>query len=564
MTRAPKPRRRGIRGVSLAAVLALTLAACAAETTTSGGETTSTTGGAAGGAGVFSTYIAEPEGLTPPNTNESEGIAVLKAVFAGLVSYDPRTAETSNQVAESIESDDGAKTWTITLKDGWTFHDGTPVIASSFVDAWNYTAYGPNAQQNNSFFAIFEGYDAVAPADPDGEEGPQEAPAPTAETLSGLEVVDDLTFTATLVDPDPQFPVRLGYPAYFPLPEAFFDDPEAFNEQPIGNGPFMMEGPWEHDVEIATVAYPDYSGDPKPKAGGITFQVYADVNTAYNDLLAGNLDIVDALPTEVVAQAKTEFGDRFGESPDTALNYLGIPVYLPELQSKELRQALSMAIDREAIMSAIFEGNRNAAFSFIAPGLPGYRESVCPNWEYDPERAKELFDAAGGWEGPMTIWFNSGADHEDWVEAVANMWRDTLGIEEVVFEQLEFADYLGRLDEKGATGPFRLGWGMDYPSPQNFLEPLFASYNAPPVGSNSAFYNSAEFDGLIAQANEAAVDGLESAVPIYQQAEDVLCEDVPAVPMFWRKNQFAWSERVDKVYVDLFGDINYTEIESVG
>ena len=565
MRRSRADRQRATRGVALSAVLALTLAACAtAETTTTAGGGGASTTAPSVAAGVFSTYIGEPEHLSPPNTNESEGVAVLRALFNGLVRYDPRTSEATNAVAASIESDDDGKTWTITLNDGWTFHDGTAVTSSSFVDAWNYTAYGSNAQQNNSFFSNIEGYEAVAPADPDGEDGPQEAPDPTAETLSGLAVVDDLTFTVSLTDPDPQFPTRLGYAAYFPLPEAFFDDPAAFDEAPIGNGPFMIDGSWEHDVQIATVAYPDYAGDNKPAAGGITFRIYADVNTAYNDLVAGNLDVLDAVPTEVVAPARTEFGDRFAESNDTSLNYLGIPMYLPEFQSKELRQALSMAIDREAIMSAIFEGNRDAAFSFIPPSLPGSRQSVCPNWEYDPETAKELFDTAGGWDGPMTIWFNSGADHEDWVEAVANMWRDTLGISEVVFQQLEFADYLGTLDEKGATGPFRLGWGMDYPSPQNFLEPLFTSSNTPPVGSNSAFYNSAEFDGLVSQGNQAAVDGLESAIPFYQQAEDVLCEDVPAIPMFWRKNQFAWSERVDGVFVDSFGDINYTEIEVVG
>lgn len=564
MSRTLLRTRRAVRGVSLSAVLALVLAACAAETTTTAGEETTTTAAAATGTGVFSTYIGEPESLTPPNTNESEGIAVLRALFTGLVRYDPRTSEAINAVASSIEGDDEGKTWTITLEEGWTFHDGSPVTASSFVDAWNYTAYGPNAQQNNSFFANIEGYDAVSPADPDGEDGPQEAPEPTAETLSGLEVVDDLTFRVTLTDADPQFPIKLGYAAYFPLPEAFFDDPAAFNEEPVGNGPFMMDGPWEHDVEIRTVAYPDYAGEDVPRSGGITFQIYADQNTAYNDLLAGNLDVMDLLPAEQVEAARTEFGDRFGESPSTSFNYLAFPLYLPEFQNPDLRRALSMAIDKEAITETIFNGSRDPAFSVIPPSLPGHRESVCPNWEYDPETARELFDAAGGWTGPMTIWFNSGAGHEDWVEAVSNMWRDTLGIEEYNFEQLEFADYLGRLDNREATGAFRLGWGMDYPSPQNFLEPLFASYNAPPVGSNSAFYESEEFDSLIAEGNAAAVDGLEAAVPIYQQAEDVLCEDTPVIPMFFGKNQFAWSERVDGVFVDAFGDINYTEIEVVG
>ena len=237
-----------------------TTTAAPGETTTTadsgGGDTTTTTEAMMGPEGVFSTYIAEPEHLTPSTSNESEGIAVLRALFKGLVDYDVRTSEPRNQVADSIVSDDGGTNWTITLKDGWTFHDGTPVTANSFVDAWNFTAYGPNGQQNNSFLANIAGYSEVSPDEGD----------PTAEALSGLAVVDDLTFTVELSAADAQFPVQLGYMAYAPLPQAFFDGGTtaeervaAFDNAPIGNGPFMMDGVWEHNVQIATAYYPDYA-----------------------------------------------------------------------------------------------------------------------------------------------------------------------------------------------------------------------------------------------------------------------------------------------------------------
>jgi ABC-type oligopeptide transport system substrate-binding subunit len=571
-----KPTTRGwLRFVAVFAVLALVLVACGdgaeedtttttaapGETTTTAadggdGDTTTTTEGMMGPEGVFSTYIVEPENLTPSTSNESEGIAVLRALFKGLVDYDVRTSEPRNQVAESIVSDDGGTNWTITLKDGWTFHNGEPVTAQNFVDTWNFTAYGPNGQQNNSFMAIFAGYDEVAPAEGD----------PTAETLSGLAVVDDLTFTAELATADPQFPIKLGYGAYYPLPQAFFDGGTtaeervaAFNEAPIGNGPFMMDGVWERNVQIATKYYPDYAGDDFPKAAGIIFQIYADEATAYNDLLAGNLDVMDNIPSEQVPNAAADFGDAYQTSAQTSFTYLGFPSYLPEL-TPDIRRALSMAIDRDLIMETVLNGAFFPAKSVIPPSLPGYREYVCDNWEYKPDEAKALFDAAGGWTGPMTMWFNSGAGHDVWVEAVSNRWRETLGIEEFVFEQLPFAEYLPVIDAQEITGPFRLGWGMDYPSPQNFLEPLFASYNAAPVGSNNAIYNSAEFDAAVAAGNAAAVDGLDAAIPDYQRAEDILCEDVPAAPIYFRQNHFAHSGGVEGLYVDAQGDINYTEI----
>jgi oligopeptide transport system substrate-binding protein len=322
-----------LRFIAIFAVLTLILVACGdgaedttttaapGETTTTAdsgtGDTTTTTGAMTGPEGVFSTFIVEPEHLTPSTSNESEGVAVLRALFKGLVDYDIRTSEPRNQVAESIVSDDSGKNWTITLKDGWTFHNGELVTAQNFVDTWNWTAYGPNGQQNNSFFGNFVGYDEVAPAEGD----------PTAETLAGLAVVDDLTFTVELQTADPQFPIQVGYSAFFPLPAAFFEGdmtPEervaAFDVSPIGNGPFMMDGEWEHNVEIRTVYNPDYAGDDFPQAGGITFAIYVDDNTAYNDLLAGNLDIHDSLPPDQIDAAKAEFGDNYLESSTTSFN----------------------------------------------------------------------------------------------------------------------------------------------------------------------------------------------------------------------------------------------------
>lgn len=559
-------QRRWMRWTVILSVLAMVLAACGdgagdetttttttdgGQTTTTGEETTTTTTTVEPTGGVFSTYIVEPEHLSPLTSNESEGIAVLRALFKGLVDYDVRTSEARNQVAESIESTDGGKNWTITLKPGWTFHNGEAVTASSFVDAWNYGAYGPNGQQNNSFYSNIVGYDEMNPAE--GEE-------PTAEALAGLAVVDDLTFTVELGAADPQFPIQIGYAAYFPLPSVYFDDPVAFEEAPVGNGPFMMDGVWQHDELISTVAYPDYAGDEKPKAGGIEFRIYADVNTAYNDLRAGNLDIVDQLPIEQIEAARTEFGDRYEQSSSTGFGYLVFPTYLTQLENKDLRAALSMAIDRQSISDVIFSGARAPATSLIPPSLPGYRDTVCENWEFDPEAAKTKYDASGGYPGQVVMWFNSGASHELWIEAIANMWRNTLGIEDIVFEQLEFSEYLPKRDNKEITGPFRSGWGMDYPSPQNFLEPLFATASFPPAGSNDSFFSNADFDRLLSEGNAAAVNGLDEAIPYYQQAEDILCEEVPFAPVYFSRNVFAWSENVEGVWVDAFGDINYTEI----
>ena len=182
------------KGAVIGAVgFALVLSACGGGDDEGGGDEGGG-GEAAGPAGSVVIGGCQPQNLLiPANTNETCGGNPLDWIFAKLVSYDPDTAEPSNEIAESIESEDNI-TWTITLKDGWTFHDGTPVTAQSFVDAWNFGAYGPNAYLSSYFFEPIEGFAEVQGEDANGDEAITPDEAPVTE-MSGLEVVDDKTFT---------------------------------------------------------------------------------------------------------------------------------------------------------------------------------------------------------------------------------------------------------------------------------------------------------------------------------------------------------------------------------
>src|ERR1700722_15088307 len=156
--------------------------------------TACSSGDSSGGSssGVVNAWAGEPQNpLIPTNTSENMGGRALDSLFSGLLS-DPADGGTENEVAESIESTDG-QNFTVKLKDGWTFTDGTPVTAKSFVDAWNYGALSTNAQLQASFFDPIKGYDEVA------------AEVPTAQTMSGLKVVDDSTFTIELKQPESAF-----------------------------------------------------------------------------------------------------------------------------------------------------------------------------------------------------------------------------------------------------------------------------------------------------------------------------------------------------------------------
>jgi ABC-type oligopeptide transport system substrate-binding subunit len=534
--------------------LALGAAACgggdegsSGDNATGGGETEAT-------GGSFSLQINDPENpLVPGNTSETEGAQVIEALFTGLVTYDVESSELQyDGVAESIESDD-SKTWTVTLKDGWTFHDGTPVTSDSFIKAWNYTANSANAQGSSYFFANVVGYEDLQAA-----EG---AAAPAKTEMSGLKKVDDKSFTVELTSPFRQYPLTVGYSAFYPLPEAFFADakaPETLGKKPIGNGPYKADGEFVKGQGITLSRYEDYAGEPA-QADSVEIKVYTDVNTAYTDLQAGNLDVIGEIPPDAITTYKDEFGDRSSERATSSFTYVGFPTYDPRFQDKRVRQAFSMAIDRESITEAIFNGTRIPAKSAISPVVEGSRDDACKYCDYDPEAAKALlaetdFDTSQ----PVDLWFNAGAGHDEWMQAVGNNLRDNLGITYKLQGGLQFAEYLPKGDEKGFTGPFRLGWAMDYPSPQNYLEPLYSTSALAPKGSNQTFYSNPEFDALLTEGNGA--ESNEAAIEAYQEAEDILLEDMPIAPMWFAEQQTAWSEKVDNVQVDAFTRVRLEDV----
>lgn len=534
--------RRLAAWVALPLSLSLGLAACG-----KGGES-----GSGNSNGVVSIGIAEPQHLIPANTNETGGSQVLAALYAPLVDFDEANKPVE-VAAESISTTDN-KTWTIKLKDGWKFHNGEPVTADSYINAWNHAAYAPNKQNNGYFFERVEGYADLNPKDANA--------TPAAQTLSGLKKVDDKTFTVTLSEPFSEFKSVLGYTAFYPLPNAAFKDPAAkplvlkedFEQAPIGNGPFKMKGTWQHDSKIEVEKYADYKG-PAPHVGGVTFGIYQNSQAEYADLLANNLDVVKSIPTESLSTVQGDLGDRFLQSPASTLQLLAFPTFDARFSKPEVRKAISMAIDREEIANAVFQGSQKAAYSFVSPVVAGYRDKSCgPACEFKPADAKAMYQAAGG-PKDINITYNNDGGHKQWVDATCNQLKTNLGVNCVGTPEAKFADLLQKVEDKKDVGMFRMGWVMDYPSMENYLGPLYSTTGS----SNYYGYSNPEFDSLVKQG--AAAPNQDEAIKKYQQAEDLLAKDMPVLPLRFGQNNFGHSTKVKNVSIDLFNRVDLAKIE---
>lgn len=553
---------RTSKALGMVAIAALALTGCGG-----GGSNAGASQSAGDPTKIITAYSNEPQHpLMPANTNEVYGGRVVELLFEGLKSYDP-SGKSVNALAESIESPDG-QNYTIKVKSGTKFTNGEAVTAKSFVDAWNFAALSTNAQTSSSFFESIEGYDAVsATTSETGADGKKtQTPAPTAQTMSGLVLKDDSTISVKLTQPEADWPLRLGYSAFMPVPAEALKDPKAFGENPVGNGPYKMAkaGAWQHDSQIALVKNDDYKGTRVAKNGGVTFKFYTDPAPAYTDIQANNLDVTDVLPTNALKTYTTDFPENHLNKPYAGNSTLNIPSYLPEFQGeagKLRRQAISMAINREEITKVVFSGTRIPAKDFTSPAVDGYNDNVAGSdvLKFDAAKAKDLWTKAetmSPWPADKTLQlaYNTDGGNKEWIDAVANNLKNNLGIKAEGQPFAKFAEILNLRTAKTLPGLTRAGWQADYPSLFNFLGPLLKT----DASANYERYTNPEFDKLLGEG--LAAKSTDDANKKFTQAQEILFKDLPNLPLWYSARQAVWSQNVSNVDSGWNGVLQYYNI----
>jgi oligopeptide transport system substrate-binding protein len=307
---------------------------------------------------------------------------------------------------------------------------------------------------------------------------------------------------------------------------------------------------------------PDYRGNRKVHNKGLRFEFYANLDTAYADLLSGNLDVLDTIPASALPVYKRDLGDNAASGPVAVSQSLDTPLRLPHFDGEEgrlRRLALSAAINRPQICKQIFNETRSTARDFTAKSLPGFDPDLPGSdaLDFNPERARQLWaqaNAISAWSGRYAIAYNADGGHQEWVDAVANSIKNVLGIDAVGAPQPTFAGFRTQITNRTIDTAFRAGWIGDYPSMIEFLAPLYATG----AGSNDVGYSSRKFDAALATAE--AAPNLHEADSLVNVAQRILLHDMPAVPLWYYISVVGWSQEVSGVKMTWNGMPDYENL----
>ncbi|MDP8931208.1 MAG: ABC transporter substrate-binding protein [Actinomycetota bacterium] len=544
----------GVRGcppralLALLAVLALAAGACRSGDAASTGAEGGGAGGTAEpqGGGIFYAYLDQPSSIDPAHAVEPEDLNVITELFDSLTAVDPLLRVLPG-AAERWESNANATVFTFHLRPSATFHDGQPVTADAFKRAWQRVIPRPGGPRSAAadLLAPVQGYEQ----------------ARTGGDLTGVVARDLTTLQVTLGAPFAEFPAVVSHPALGPVPPAAIDDPDGFAQQPIGNGAFRMDGPWQPGQFIRLEAFDGYVGE-KPKLDQLINRIYEGDGAAgagYEDFADGNLDLAP-VPPDKMKSATNKYGlSQDGYSGPGVLNgvklitaFYGFNTERPPFDDPTIRRALSLLIDRDGILKDLDDEARAAAHSIVPPGLEGYQPPECEFCNYDPGRATQLL--GGRPIGPLELVYFEGSDHQVVAERVQ---RDVnvLGPGTLTLRPLPQSEWLDAI-RRGDAAFFLSGWIAEYPAAEALLYPLFHQSR---IGTdNVTRYKNPEVKALLDQARRELDPAKRAA--LWHEAEGIVLSDLPVVPLFHYRHARVVAPRVRGFTLSPMGDVDMTQV----
>jgi len=460
----------------------------------------------------------EPESLDAHKARSLQAADVLRDLGEGLVSY-TANGELTEGAAENWEVSDDGLSYTFHLRANAKWSNGDAVTAEHFVFGVERLVDPATA----AFYAQF------------------------LSDVSELEAPDDFTLVIKLKQPTPYLLSLLTHPAAFPMhPDAVAEHGDDFARpgKLLSNGAYVLTD-WVPGSVLTLNRNEHYWNNANTAIDEVRHHVMTQEVAEFSRYRTGEIDITSSIPPDSFGQIREEFGDQLRIAPQQNIYYYGYNLTKPPFRdSLELRQALSMAIDRELLVEKVTGRGETPAYSWVPPGVDNYEPpmpSYAPVTQSERNKiAKGLYKAAGyGDQNPLQVElrYNTSDTHRRIAVAVQSMWREVLGFEVTLINE-EFQVLLANMQGREVTQVFRSSWMGDYNDAHAFLSILQAQNPA-----NLPGYSSDEYESLMQSAAEQADPGRRRLY--LEEAERVMLADHPVIPIYFYVSKHLVNPRVE-------------------
>lgn len=462
---------------------------------------------------------SEPSSLDPHKVESDVENNIISDLFEGLVSVSP-TGEIEPRLAEKWENKDNT-VWTFHLRPGVTWSDGTAITAQDIVWSWQRLVSPLTA----SPYASYPGNMHII----NGAEIAQGKKAP--ETL-GVKAVDDATLEVTLTQPNAAFLAMLAHPSLVPLDKVLisrYGDKWTKPEHIVTSGPYKLSQ-WVVNERIVAERNPRYWDNAHTVINKVTYLPISSETADVNRYKAGEIDIVYTVPINQFAQLKKTMGDQLDVSPQLATYYYEFNTTRPPFNDPRVRRALNMALDKDIIAEKVLGQGQRPAWLISQPDIGGVKlhNPEYASWPREKRiaEAKKLLSKAGYNETHPLVFnllYNTSESHQRIAIAASSMWKKNLGVEAKLQNQ-EWKTMLDAMHTHNFDA-VRYAWIADYDDAATFLNNFRTGDS-----ENTSQYSNPAYDEAL--RNAAKASDTTARGKFYQQAEDLLGQDVPAIPVY--------------------------------
>lgn len=461
----------------------------------------------------------EPASLDPHKVESDVEFNIISDLFEGLVSVSPQ-GEIQPRLALKWENKDNL-IWTFHLRPGITWSDGSAITAHDIVWSWQRLVTPTTA----SPYASYPGNMHIVNAR-DISEGKQ-----PPETL-GVKALDDTTLQVTLNQPNAAFLAMLAHPSLVPIDKVLverFGDKWTKPEHIVTSGPYTLSK-WVVNERIVAQRNPKYWDNEHTVINKVTYLPITSEAADVNRYKAGEIDIVYTVPVNQFALLKKTMGSQLNVAPQLATYYYELNTTKPPFNDPRVRRALNMGLDKDIIADKVMGQGQRPAWLISQPDIGGVtlKQPDYASWPRDKRiaEAKKLLNEAGFNESHPLVFnllYNTSETHQRIAIAASSMWKKNLGVEAKLQNQ-EWKTMLDTMHTHNFDA-VRYAWIADYDDAASFLNNFRTGDS-----ENTSQYSNPAYDKALHDAAKAADTAARGK--FYQQAEDLLAEDVPAIPVY--------------------------------